>query len=763
MLYLSLDLRVSDWDPASRSALVEVLRSPVGEVPPQRLPLGLDPQGQGDRVLYDEHNAQRLGQALWESVFCGGIGDAWKRSYQRATDRRRGLRLRIHTDDARLLPLPWELLYDPAKQEYLVYDRHVSMVRYARIPSPQPEAVVAGQLTVLVVAASPTDHEPLDWQREISLLRASLKELIDQQRIRLVVCEHATVQSLQDRLIEAMPEVVHYVGHGTYDEATQTGALLLENRHGSAAPLEAHAVARLFCRYRTQLVFLNACDTARGQTMGLAAALMRGDMPAVVAMQWPVQDEAAMHFGRAFYRAISLDLTIDECMSEGRLAVSTAGGEPADWAAPVLYMRSLSGSLWVPVPAQARTSIEATALAVKGGAVAAELNGAAVVGSAHGVTATPFLTGRPLRAQKDDAFLLRREELARILKIARQPAVAQYIAVLGSQYSGKTTLLLQVQNALQAEQACAYCDLAPLAQADLTQCLRAIAKCVGSQLAAVLATRRGTLVRRNGGTALYQATPISEVLATHPLKHISTAADLILFLERLAAAYPGPRITVLLDQLDRLSDQVSDSLWATLRSILVQARRSAEPLSKYLFILAGSLDLQAALGQRQSPWNVVERIYLGDLDTLQIASILAQFTRQGVTVSEDAPRLVREATGGHPYLTMRLCSWLQRLQVRVVDAPAIQAGVANMLVADEHLRETVRRVAANPAADATLRRILAGEQLRFTRSDPAMAALELLGVIAPSTPVRLRSALYERVLRAYALEHPAPPITARAR
>ena len=347
MLYLSLDLRLSDWDPAARSALVEVLRSPAGEVSPRRVHIDLDPDSQGERLLYTAANGQRLGQLLWESVFAGEIRDVWGRSYQAALDRRRGLRLRLHADDWRLAQLPWELLYDPARQEHLVYDRHLSLVRYARIPSPPPEPVSTPRLTVLVVSAAPHDQPLLDWQREVSLLSAALQELVAQDRIALAFCEHATAQRLQDSLMEIRPDVVHYIGHGAYDPARQAGALLLESPGGGTASLEAHAIARLLCRYQTQLVFLNACDTARGQSMGLAAALMRGDMPAVVAMQWPVEDQAAMQFSRAFYRAVSLDLGMDECMTEGRLAVSTAGGEPADWAAPVLYMRSLSGSLWV--------------------------------------------------------------------------------------------------------------------------------------------------------------------------------------------------------------------------------------------------------------------------------------------------------------------------------------------------------------------------------------------------------------------------------
>lgn len=737
MLYLSLDLRVSDWDAASRSALVEVLNSPAGEAPPQRVRLEIDPERQGERLLYAEGNAQLLGQQLWQSVMVGEIRDAWARSYQRAIDRRRGLRLRVHTDDGRLAQLPWELLYDPARQEYLVYDRRVSIVRYARIPSPQPEPVTTGQLRVLVVAASPRDQAPLDWEREVELLRTALQDLVDEGRIALSLCERATAQRLQDRLMETRPEVVHYVGHGEYDAARQTGALLLETAHGDTARLEAHAVARLLCRYRTQLVFLNACDTARGQSMGLASALMRGDMPAVVAMQWPVEDQAAMQFGRAFYRGISHDLTVDECMCEGRLAVSSDGGEPADWAAPVLFMRSLSGNLWVHtgLPAaqpEARPATMATALAQP---------------QAAEVQASPFLTGRPLRAGQDAGLMLRRDELARLLKRARLPAVSQYVAVLGSQYSGKTTLLLQLKDALQAEQACLYCDLAALHDADLPTCCRHLAFEVARQLEAAMVARQGGALRRLSARALRRPATAT-LLSEEQLARVATLDDLAGVLQVLAASSPVERITVLLDQVDRLPEGVAVSLLGALRSMLLTARRGGSPLGKVLFILAGSLRLQGWLNQRTSQPGLFERVYLGELDAWQVAGVLAQFGRLGIAVDEQAPRLVLEATGGHPYLTMRLCAWLERLQPSAIDAQAIDDAVVNMLASDAHLAETVERVMADATAQARMQAVLAGERLRFVRSDPALSTLELIGVISPTTPVRVRSRLYELALRA---------------
>ena len=183
---------------------------------------------------------------------------------------------------------------------------------------------------------------------------------------------------------------------------------------------------------------------------------------------------------------------------------------------------------------------------------------------------------------------------------------------------------------------------------------------------------------------------MSKLLSAHPVERMASAADFIGLLNLIAMASPAQRITLLLDQVDALATEVAVGLLGALRTILVEARRHDGPLVKYLAIFTGGQGLQGLGAERNSPLNMAERIYLSDLDELQISGILARFGQQGVPVSADAARLIQTATGGHPYLTMRLCAWLSHLQVAIVDGQAIAQAQANLLAADEHLDEVVR-------------------------------------------------------------------------
>jgi hypothetical protein len=95
---------------------------------------------------------------------------------------------------------------------------------------------------------------------------------------------------------------------------------------------------------------LNACDGARGDEASrfssTAAVLMRRGLPAVVAMQHPVSDDAAIEFSREFYGGLAGGLPVDGAVAEGRKAMSLLAGGAFEWGTPVLHMRSADGRLF---------------------------------------------------------------------------------------------------------------------------------------------------------------------------------------------------------------------------------------------------------------------------------------------------------------------------------------------------------------------------------------------------------------------------------
>ena len=91
-----------------------------------------------------------------------------------------------------------------------------------------------------------------------------------------------------------------------------------------------------------RLAVLNACEAGRTDPAdpfaGVADTLVRRGIPAVIAMQFEVSDDAAVEFAPALYGALAAGRPVDEAVAEARKAMYTIS--PLEWATPVLYLRA---------------------------------------------------------------------------------------------------------------------------------------------------------------------------------------------------------------------------------------------------------------------------------------------------------------------------------------------------------------------------------------------------------------------------------------
>lgn len=721
MDYLNFDLRLGEWEATARRAVAEVLYSPAGESDRVPITLTVGPR-EGILCPYATTQAARaVGLGLAQSVFTGEIATLWYASYQAACEREQGLRLRLHLTAPALTFLPWELLYDARRDDFFVFDGRLSIVRYVRLQAAPPALRPAGSLSILGIGAAPLGAGPVDVHGELSHLASALEDLVAANRVRFHTCEHTTQERLQQALLDLNPDVVHFVGHAEYDEEAQQGFILLEDAQGRPAPLAAGDLARLLQRYGTNLVLLNACETAVGAWAGLAPALVRADIPAVVAMQWPVEDRAAVAFSRAFYRALSLGKTVDECVAEGRVGVNVMSDNPCDWAAPVLFLRSSSGHLWLNGHRGGEAPLPL-----------ASTRGPEPGPEAPSLQRRPFFrTHGPLVMPEDRYLLIERPEMRQALRIAQQPSITHYVALLSARQTGKTTFLFQVMERLRPSQACVFVDLALLRAQEAPSAFRLVAVQLAGQLGDLLGPR-------------------------YPLPDpsgVATSVDLVAFMEAVAKGVPLPRIVLLLDEVGALSREVSDVFYNTLRSVFTQARGGNAFLGKYLLMFSGAVDLYGLTFGTTSPLNICEKVYLQDFRPEDVQRLVALFRYLDAEISPDAAERVYAYTEGHPYLTMRLCALMEAEGISRVTVQAVERAVEQVLVEDDNLRYIIRELERDALARRRLEEILlGGRDVPFSRNDPVLASLEMLGVIRPSQPCRIRNRIYalslERYLRA---------------
>jgi len=149
--------------------------------------------------------------------------------------------------------------------------------------------------------------------------------------------------------------VLHFLGHGDIDPVTGKGQLLFGGLDEPSQPVTGRALAStLEDLSKLQLVVINACDTARFDRRkgldpytGVAHALVRAGLPAVVAMQLPISDEAAIAFSSALYEALADGEPVDLAVAQGRRAIrsGTSRSEDIEWAAPTLFLQVPSGRI----------------------------------------------------------------------------------------------------------------------------------------------------------------------------------------------------------------------------------------------------------------------------------------------------------------------------------------------------------------------------------------------------------------------------------
>jgi hypothetical protein len=103
-------------------------------------------------------------------------------------------------------------------------------------------------------------------------------------------------------------------------------------------------------------VLLNACEGARAKRSdpfgGVAQKLIQMGIPAVVAMQFAISDEAALKLSSEFYGALADNYPIDAALAEARRAIYL-DDNAVEWATPVLYSRAPDGIIFdvAPLPA----------------------------------------------------------------------------------------------------------------------------------------------------------------------------------------------------------------------------------------------------------------------------------------------------------------------------------------------------------------------------------------------------------------------------
>lgn len=297
----------------------------------------------------DLQSIETLGSELFSCLFAGNIAERFRSSLVIVRSQGTGLRVRLGFSDApSLLDVPWELLFDADNKEYIGLSSQTPIIRKLDLASLPRLRQVEGCLEILVMISNPKDHAPLDVIHEWDRINQATQTLQKTKRIRLTRVK-PSLAALQSELRKGVFHVFHYIGHGGFSESSNDGVLILEDDEGKGHLVSGqHLGVLLNDEASLQLAFLNSCYGGRTSVgdpfAGVGQSLLQKRIPAVIAMQFEITDEAAIIFASEFYRSIVDGYTIETAVAEARKMIF-AGGNRLEWATPVLYTSIEGGRL----------------------------------------------------------------------------------------------------------------------------------------------------------------------------------------------------------------------------------------------------------------------------------------------------------------------------------------------------------------------------------------------------------------------------------
>jgi hypothetical protein len=300
-------------------------------------------------VAFGEQRLRDVGEKLFDALFSDDVEDAYRSSASVAEERGQKLRVVLRLTEPRLAGLPWEAMFDSKTDEYVCLKE--PLVRHVEAPHTPDPLTVDPPLRVLGIVASPDSLAALDIEAERSRLNDALQGPIADGRLEVEWLEQATWEAVHDKLLSGTWHIVHFIGHGDYDEQTDQGVIALIGANGKTRRVGADRLADLLDQASPtpRLVVLNSCESGRTGSRDLfsstAATLVRRGITAVAAMQFTVSDSGATAFARAFYSALASGRSIDEAARSGRIGILGAP-DTLEWVTPVLYVRGDATTLF---------------------------------------------------------------------------------------------------------------------------------------------------------------------------------------------------------------------------------------------------------------------------------------------------------------------------------------------------------------------------------------------------------------------------------
>lgn len=303
------------------------------------------------RQPFDHQFLTSYGEEMFRGLFTQSISTAFENARFAARLSRRGLRVRLHLPSV-LQVLPWELMFIPEESppNFLCLIASIAVTRAGRSVEAESVQTIEFPLRILVVVSAPVNSPPLNTRAEINRLLESLSSFISSGKVEIDFVHGADTLNKLKRLMEELDyHIVHFIGH-TSDASRGAVSLIFEDEERNERKISAtNLFQQLGNVALPSLIFLNACKGASTSLISpltsIAESFLAVGVPAVIAHQFEISDEAAEVFARHIYDGLVDGIPVEDAIAAARYEVYETFA--LECFTPVFFLQSTNGILFL--------------------------------------------------------------------------------------------------------------------------------------------------------------------------------------------------------------------------------------------------------------------------------------------------------------------------------------------------------------------------------------------------------------------------------
>jgi CHAT domain-containing protein len=209
-------------------------------------------------------------------------------------------------------------------------------------------------LEILLVASNtPPDIPRVDYEVEalFKALPALFKNKI-KVAVKTLYSIDATFDAVHSELEGGKYDIVHYAGHGVYDERTpEESGLPFRETRAPKSPIKRLKVPALkwaLKESKVKFVYLSCCVGAAqaeptklqdNDFLGITDGLLQAGVPSILGYRWPIIDAGGERLAVAFYEHLAEEGEVDSALMLARREVAN-DRDDRSWLLPILIAQA---------------------------------------------------------------------------------------------------------------------------------------------------------------------------------------------------------------------------------------------------------------------------------------------------------------------------------------------------------------------------------------------------------------------------------------